>query len=184
MVLEYKKLSQSFELVKVERESCATNAELVGSRNIQAALSKLVTENEELRSKSKEMLNENQRLAGLISSWTRSSVSLQKLHGATKTSGDRTGFSYNSDEGSTSQTSSTPRLERTNFRTMNFVKSSTKQPEEAHSGEVKIAAETTIWKGRFCGLGYTAPEKPRESWLNKRIVQMRGKPKYGGIKKG
>ncbi|KZV47707.1 two-component sensor histidine kinase bacteria [Dorcoceras hygrometricum] len=56
MVLEYKKLSQSFEKAKVERESCAMNAELVSSSNMKAALSKLETENEELRSRSEEML--------------------------------------------------------------------------------------------------------------------------------
>ncbi|KZV37714.1 hypothetical protein F511_37828 [Dorcoceras hygrometricum] len=59
---------------------------------MQAAISKLVTENEELRSKSEEILSENQRLAGIISSWTRSSVSLQRLHGATKQSGDKIGL--------------------------------------------------------------------------------------------
>ncbi|KZV30924.1 hypothetical protein F511_11754 [Dorcoceras hygrometricum] len=38
MVLEYKKLSKSLEEVKAERDSCATNDELVGSNNMQAAL--------------------------------------------------------------------------------------------------------------------------------------------------
>ncbi|KZV29671.1 hypothetical protein F511_08382 [Dorcoceras hygrometricum] len=38
MVLEYKKLSQSFEEVKAERESCATNTELVSSRDMKDAL--------------------------------------------------------------------------------------------------------------------------------------------------
>ncbi|KZV43735.1 hypothetical protein F511_44093 [Dorcoceras hygrometricum] len=46
MVLEYKKLSKSFEEVRAEKESYATNDELAGSSNMQAALSKLVTENE------------------------------------------------------------------------------------------------------------------------------------------
>ncbi|KZV44642.1 hypothetical protein F511_34123 [Dorcoceras hygrometricum] len=59
-VLEYKKLSQSFEEFKAERESCATNTELVSSRDMQAALSKLETENENLRSRFEEMLYENQ----------------------------------------------------------------------------------------------------------------------------
>ncbi|KZV39458.1 hypothetical protein F511_42276 [Dorcoceras hygrometricum] len=87
-------LSQSFEEVKAERESCAINAELVSSSNMQAALSKHVIENEKLRSRSEEMLNENQRLAGIISSWTRSSASLQKLYGATKPSGDKIRLCY------------------------------------------------------------------------------------------
>ncbi|KZV54727.1 hypothetical protein F511_42124 [Dorcoceras hygrometricum] len=123
MVLEYRKLSHSFEEVKAEKESCATSAELVGSSNMQAALSKLVTENEELRNKSEEILSENQRLAGIISSYIRSSLSLQQLDGATMPSGDKTGLG-NSDESSTVETSSTPILERTKFNTLNFVKSS------------------------------------------------------------
>ncbi|KZV36573.1 hypothetical protein F511_43394 [Dorcoceras hygrometricum] len=215
---------------------------------MQAALSKLETDNEKLRSRSEEILNENKRLASIISSSTSSSASLDKLHGVIvgsflggvhelchnsrrlshsqtpipergyrnffnvsvrkitmivcdcdsltnlynsflktiqkfmKPSGDKTGLGNNSDESSTSETSNTPRLETTKFKTMNFVKSSAGQPEEAQSGDLKIAAEPTIWKGRFCGLGYTVPEKSRESWLNKRIEQMRGNPKSGGKK--
>ncbi|KZV41456.1 hypothetical protein F511_36013 [Dorcoceras hygrometricum] len=56
MVFEYKKLSQSFEEVKAEKESCAMNTEQTSSSNMQAALSKLETENAELRSRSEEML--------------------------------------------------------------------------------------------------------------------------------
>ncbi|KZV24727.1 hypothetical protein F511_09201 [Dorcoceras hygrometricum] len=37
---------------------------------MQAALSKLETENAELRSRTEEILYENQRLAGIVSSWT------------------------------------------------------------------------------------------------------------------
>ncbi|KZV22665.1 spindle pole body component 110-like [Dorcoceras hygrometricum] len=130
MVLDNKKLSQSLEEVKCERESCATSVELVSSINMQAALSKLETENEKLRSRSKEILCENQRLAG--------------INVATKPSGDRTGLGHNSDEGSTAETSSTSRLERTKFKTMNFVKSSSEHPEEAHSDELRKTAEPTI----------------------------------------
>ncbi|KZV25173.1 two-component sensor histidine kinase bacteria [Dorcoceras hygrometricum] len=95
MFLEYKKLSQSFEEVKAEKESCANKAEPVSSSDMQAALSKLVTENDELRSRSQESLYENQQLAGIISSWTRSSASMEKLHGAMNSSGDKTGLSCN-----------------------------------------------------------------------------------------
>ncbi|KZV49934.1 spindle pole body component 110-like [Dorcoceras hygrometricum] len=144
---------------------------------MQAALSKLEFENEELRSRSEEMLNENKRLTGIISSWTRSSALLDKLHGVMKSSNDKTGLGYNSDESSRAETSCTPQLERTNFQTMKFVKSSAGQPVEAQSGEINIEAEPPIWKGRFFGLGYIAPEKSRESWLRKRVQQMRGKPK-------
>ncbi|KZV30919.1 hypothetical protein F511_11749 [Dorcoceras hygrometricum] len=122
--------------------------------------------------------------ASQISSWTRSSVSLEKLHGATKPSGDRTRLGYNSAEGSTTETSSTTMLERTKFKTMNFVKSSAGKPKEARSGDDMIVAKPPIWQGRFCGLGYFAPAKSREICQNKRIIQMRGKPKSGGINQG
>ncbi|KZV53558.1 hypothetical protein F511_27107 [Dorcoceras hygrometricum] len=106
MVQEYKKLSKSFEEVKAEIESYATKAELVSSSNMQAALSKLATENDELRSMSQEMLNANQWLAG-----------------------------YDDNDSNTAETSSTPQLARTKFRTINFVKSSTGQPVEEQCGE-------------------------------------------------
>ncbi|KZV40662.1 hypothetical protein F511_32624 [Dorcoceras hygrometricum] len=96
---EYKKISQSFKEFNAEEESCATSSGLAVSSAMQAALSKLETKNAELRSRSVEMLYENQRLADMISSWTKSSVSLQKLQGAIKPYGDKTGLGYNSNEG-------------------------------------------------------------------------------------
>ncbi|KZV32565.1 hypothetical protein F511_36773 [Dorcoceras hygrometricum] len=143
MVLEYKKISQSFKEFKAEEESCATSAGLAGSSAMQAALSKLENENPELRSRSEEMLYENQR-----------------------------------NEGSTAETSSNPRLGGTKFKTMNFVKPSQKRFAETKSGEAMIADKLLIRQGRFCGLGYNAPEKPRESWLNKKVELIRGKPKF------
>ncbi|KZV17942.1 hypothetical protein F511_10956 [Dorcoceras hygrometricum] len=110
MVQEYKNLSQLFEEIKAEKESCANKAELESSSDMKAALSKLATENDELRSRSEEMLYENQRLAGIISSWTRSYASLHKLHGAVKSSGDKIGLGYNGNESSTAEPSCTTKL--------------------------------------------------------------------------
>ncbi|KZV25995.1 phragmoplast orienting kinesin 2 [Dorcoceras hygrometricum] len=123
MVLEYKKLSQSFKEFKAEEESCATSVELAGSTAMQAALSKLENENDELKNRTEEILCENWRLADIISSWTKYSASLQKLQGATKQSGDKTGLGYYRNESSTSETSNNQRLGGTKFKTMNFVKS-------------------------------------------------------------
>ncbi|KZV43764.1 spindle pole body component 110-like [Dorcoceras hygrometricum] len=178
MAQEYWKFSQSFEEVKAERESCATKAELVSSSDMKAALSKLATENEELKSRSREMLYVNQRLAGIISSWTRSSASLDKLHGAMKPTGEKSCLGYDGNDSSTVDTSCTPQLERTKFKTMNFVKSSTGQPVEAQYREIIIADEPLIWKGRFWGLGIRLL-KCHESWL-KKLEKMKGKPKSGG----
>ncbi|KZV53163.1 hypothetical protein F511_23520 [Dorcoceras hygrometricum] len=63
---------------------------------MQASLSKLAAENEELRSRSQEMIYENQCLADIIRSWTRSSACLGNLHGAMKPSGDKSGLGYGS----------------------------------------------------------------------------------------
>ncbi|KZV35452.1 hypothetical protein F511_30829 [Dorcoceras hygrometricum] len=141
MVHEYKKLSQSFEEVKAEKESRATKVEFVSSDDLQNALSKLMTKNEELRSRSQEMMNENQRLAEIISSWTKSSASLQKLQGAMKPSGDKSGFAYESDESKGAETCTHPKLDRPKPQTKNFVKSSMGQPEEAKFDESQIAAK-------------------------------------------
>ncbi|KZV48017.1 hypothetical protein F511_21137 [Dorcoceras hygrometricum] len=101
----------SLEEVKAENESCAKKAELVSSSEMKAALSKLDTENGERRSRSKKMLNENLRLAEIISSWTKSPASLDKLHGAMKPSGDRSGLGYGNNDRNTPETSSTPHLD-------------------------------------------------------------------------
>ncbi|KZV54208.1 hypothetical protein F511_13841 [Dorcoceras hygrometricum] len=144
MVQEYKKLSQSFEEVKAEKESCANKAELVSSSEMQAALSKLATENDELKSRSQEMLNENQRLAEIISSWIKSSASLDKLQGAMKPSGDRFSLGYCSNDGNKAETSCTPQLDRTKFQTMKFVRYSAGQPVESQYDEKKVIAGTIV----------------------------------------
>ncbi|KZV29099.1 spindle pole body component 110-like [Dorcoceras hygrometricum] len=83
---------------------------------MQDALNKLATENEELKSRSQEMLYENQRLAGIIISSTRSSASPDKLHGAMKPSGDKIGLGYGSNDSSKAETRCTPQLDRTKFK--------------------------------------------------------------------
>ncbi|KZV37647.1 hypothetical protein F511_03953 [Dorcoceras hygrometricum] len=181
MVVKYRKLSQSFEEVKAEKESRATKAEPVSSDDLQTPLSKLKTENEDLRSRFQEMMNEHQRFAQ-ISSWTKLSASLQKLQGAMKSSGDKSGLGYGSYESNIVETCTHPKLDKSKLQTMNFVKSCMEQPEESKSDESQIAAIPQIWQRRYCGVGYIAPEKPRESCLRKRIEQIRGNPKSGGRK--
>ncbi|KZV40037.1 hypothetical protein F511_12432 [Dorcoceras hygrometricum] len=125
---------------------------------MQAALSKLATENDELRSRSQEMLSENQLLAEIISSWTRSSASLDKLHGAMKPSDDRSGLGYGSNDSSKAETSCIPQLDRTKFQTMNFVRSSTGQPEETQSDEPTV---TRLCCAVECFAGESSQGRPR-----------------------
>ncbi|KZV36312.1 putative disease resistance protein [Dorcoceras hygrometricum] len=67
---------------------------LMANDTDETALSKLKTENDDLRSRSQEMMDENKMLAEIISSWTKSSPSLQKLQGVMKPSGDKIGLGY------------------------------------------------------------------------------------------
>ncbi|KZV43747.1 acylamino-acid-releasing enzyme-like [Dorcoceras hygrometricum] len=122
-------------------------------------------------------MNENQCLAEIISPWTKSSASLQKLHGAMKLSGNKIGLGYESDESNIAETSTHPKLDRPKLQTMNFVKFSLGQSDESQT-----AAKPQNCQGRYCGVGYTALEKPRETWLTNQIEQIRGNPKSGGRK--
>ncbi|KZV52736.1 hypothetical protein F511_43711 [Dorcoceras hygrometricum] len=86
MVHEYRKLSQTFEEIKAEN-GCLTNisvesstAQLEDTDSLQTELSKLKIENDIMRTKSFELSSENERLSQVMISWTKSSVSLGKLH--------------------------------------------------------------------------------------------------------
>ncbi|KZV52015.1 hypothetical protein F511_10235 [Dorcoceras hygrometricum] len=137
MVHEYKKISQSFEEVKAEKESHVTKAELVSSTEMQAALIFYFT--------------------------------AKKLEGAMKPYRDKSGLGYGSDDSSMAKPSTHPQLDSTKLHTMRFLKSSTGQPEEAKFEESPIAAKPPIWQGRYCGLGYIDPEKPKEIWIKKHV---------------
>ncbi|KZV52292.1 hypothetical protein F511_35028 [Dorcoceras hygrometricum] len=131
MVYEYKKLSQTFEDVKAENECLKDKSEdasclqLDESDSLKTELSKLKTENESLRSTSNELTSENNRLNLLLSSWTKSSISLGKLHEVQKPFNDRTGLGFSSGESSSSNTSTQSYLTDDKLKTMSFIKDST-----------------------------------------------------------
>ncbi|KZV38178.1 putative pre-mRNA-splicing factor ATP-dependent RNA helicase-like [Dorcoceras hygrometricum] len=149
MVLEYKKLSQSFTEFKAEEESCATSAELVGSGSMHAALSKLKNENADLKNRSEELLCENHRLIEIINSWMKSSVSFKKLQGVTKQFGDKIGLGYSSYESSTSETGSNPRQGETKFKTINFLKFRREQIAEENSVRADLGTTTKLHVKKF-----------------------------------
>ncbi|KZV32121.1 hypothetical protein F511_31879 [Dorcoceras hygrometricum] len=97
MVHEYRNLSQTFEEVKAEnvdlKNSSAepSTVELGKTDSLQIELSKLKTENESLRIRSSELKSEIEKLKLTMSSWTKSSVSLDKLFEIQKPANDRTG---------------------------------------------------------------------------------------------
>ncbi|KZV57205.1 hypothetical protein F511_40840 [Dorcoceras hygrometricum] len=101
MVHEYRKLSQTFEEVKAENVDLKNSSveprsvQLGKTDNLQIELSKLNTENESLRIRSSELESEIEKLILIMSSWTQSSVSLDKLCEIQKPADDRTGLGFN-----------------------------------------------------------------------------------------
>ncbi|KZV32019.1 hypothetical protein F511_16593 [Dorcoceras hygrometricum] len=130
MVLEYKKLSQTFEEVKAEKMDFKNSsvepstAQLGETDNLRIELSKLKSENESLRSKSCELTSENERLNLVMSSWTQYSLSLSKLHEIQKPLNDKSGLGLNVEESRSGETSTQSDMVNDKFKKMNFVKAS------------------------------------------------------------
>ncbi|KZV30768.1 hypothetical protein F511_37611 [Dorcoceras hygrometricum] len=128
MVQEYRKLSQTFEEFKAENVDLKNSSveprsvQLGKTDSLQIELSKLNTENESLRIRSSELESEIEKLKLIMSSWTRSSVSVDKLCEIQKPANDRTGLVFNSSESSTRETITQSYLAYDKFKKMSFVK--------------------------------------------------------------
>ncbi|KZV22897.1 hypothetical protein F511_28520 [Dorcoceras hygrometricum] len=128
IVLEYRKLSQTFKEVKAENKGLKNSsvepstAQLGETDNLQTELIKLKSENESLRLKSCELTSENERLNLVMSSWTQSSISVSKLHETQKPLNDKSGLGFSVGESSSEGTSTQSDLAYDKFKNMNFVK--------------------------------------------------------------
>ncbi|KZV30232.1 hypothetical protein F511_41267 [Dorcoceras hygrometricum] len=150
MVDEYRKLSQTFEEVKAENKSLKNSSgepsvsQLGESDSLKTEISKLETENESLRMKSEKLTFENDQLNYLVSSWTKSSVSLNKLTDSQKSINDKSGLGFN------------------------FIESCGKQ---ALSQIWKISGKMN--HGSKNGFEYVTPENNKPSWLRNRFVKVK-----------
>ncbi|KZV21396.1 hypothetical protein F511_18562 [Dorcoceras hygrometricum] len=110
MVKEYRKLSYTFEEVKAENADLKNSSvepstvELGEADSLKIELNKLKAENELLRSKSREFESEIAKLNSIMSSWTQSSISLDKLCEIQKPVNDRTSLGFNTCESSSGET--------------------------------------------------------------------------------
>ncbi|KZV46567.1 hypothetical protein F511_39311 [Dorcoceras hygrometricum] len=106
MVHEYRKISQTFEEIKDENNGLknssveSSNAQLEDTYSLNTELSKLMIENDLLRNRSCELNSENERLNEVMSSWTKSLVSLSKLHETQKPLNDKSGLGFSVGESS------------------------------------------------------------------------------------
>ncbi|KZV06910.1 spindle pole body component 110-like [Dorcoceras hygrometricum] len=130
MVHEYHKLSQTFEEVKAKYVDLKNSSveprsvQLGKTDSLQIELSKLKDENDSLRLRSCELKAENKRLNEVMSSWTQSSVSLDKLCEIQKPANDRTVLGFNAGESSAGETSTQSHMVYDKFKKMSFVKAS------------------------------------------------------------
>ncbi|KZV37654.1 hypothetical protein F511_38865 [Dorcoceras hygrometricum] len=180
MVHEYKKLSQTFEEIKAEN-NCLKNssaeprtAQLGESDSLQTELSKLKIENDSLRAKSCELSSENERLNHVMSSLTKSSVSLSKLHETQKPLNDKSSLGFSFGESSSEETCTQSDLAGDRFKNMNFVKASV----------IHDVCELVKYDDQFTGqlnhkgkngIGYTKLENYKPSWLTNRLEKDKAK---------
>ncbi|KZV44001.1 hypothetical protein F511_13231 [Dorcoceras hygrometricum] len=180
MVYEYRKLSQTFEEIKAEKKGLknssveSRNAQLEETDSLKTELSKLMIENDLLRNRSCERKSENERLNEVMSSCTKSSVSLNKLHEIQKPLNDKSGLGFNVGESSFEGTSTQLDLAYDKFKKMNFVKASvihnayeSVKYDEQTSGQLNQ-------KGK-AGIAYIRPENSKPSWLKNRLEKDKAK---------
>ncbi|KZV48587.1 hypothetical protein F511_22257 [Dorcoceras hygrometricum] len=180
MVHEYRKLSQTFEEIKAENKGLknssveSSNAQLEDTDSLKTELSKLMIENDLLRNRSCELKSENERLNEVMSSWTKSFVSLSKLHETQKTLNDKSGLGFSVGESNSEGTSTQSDLAHDKFKKMNFVKASviynayeSVKYDDQNSGKLNQKCKARI--------GYIRSENSKPSWIKNRLEKDKAK---------
>ncbi|KZV46637.1 hypothetical protein F511_38752 [Dorcoceras hygrometricum] len=151
-----------------------STAQLGESDSLQTELSKLNIENDLLRTKSCELSSENEILSQVMSSWTKSYVSLGKLHETQKSLNDKSGLGFCFGESSSEETSTQSDLADDKFKKMNFFKASAiNDAYESVKYDDQISRQLNH-KGKT-GIGYINPENSKPSWLTNRLEKDKAK---------
>ncbi|KZV21336.1 hypothetical protein F511_13109 [Dorcoceras hygrometricum] len=109
-----------------------------------------------LRNESSQLKAENERLNEVMSSWTKSSVSLNKLQESQKPVNDKSGLGFNVSESNSGETSTQSQLVYEKFNKMRFFKASViHDPCESIRYDDQIS-ELLNKKGK-AGIGYDRP---------------------------
>ncbi|KZV28035.1 filament-like plant protein 7 [Dorcoceras hygrometricum] len=180
MVQEYRKLSQKLEEVKAENVDLKNSSveprsvQLGETDSLQVELSKLKAENDSLRLRSSELKAENERLNEVMSSWTKSSVSLSKLHEAQKPLNDKSGLGFNVGESSAEKTSTQSHLVCDKFKKTSFVKASVIY-DSCESVRYDDQNSSKLNQKGKAGIGYLRLENSKTSWLENRLDKDKAK---------
>ncbi|KZV26472.1 hypothetical protein F511_35951 [Dorcoceras hygrometricum] len=173
MIKEYRKLSHSFDEIKSENkilknsliESSTDTLEDIDS--LKTELSKLLMENEFLRNNSSELKAENERLSEVMSSWTKSSVSLSRLHESQKPVNDKSGLGFNDSANSCGETSAQSQPVYDKFKKMSFVKANVIH-NCCESMTYNDQNSSQLNQKGKAGIGYVRPEN-KLSWLKNKL---------------
>ncbi|KZV34310.1 acyl-CoA-binding domain-containing protein 4 [Dorcoceras hygrometricum] len=180
IVKEYRKLSHSFEEVKAENSDLKNSpaepstVELGEADSLKIELSKLTTENELLRAKSCELEAEIEDLNSILSSWTKSSVYMNKLQEIQKPVYDRTGLSFNSSESSSEETSTQSKPVYDKFNKMSLVKANVIY-DCCESMTYDDQTSQKLNHNGKAGTGYQKPENSKPSWLKNKLDKDKAK---------
>ncbi|KZV19994.1 hypothetical protein F511_26305 [Dorcoceras hygrometricum] len=180
MVHEFPKLSQTFEEIIAENECLKNNsvesstAQLEDTDSLQTDFSKLKIENDLLRTKSCELSYENERLSQVMSSRTKSSIYLDKLHETQKPLNDKSGLGFSFGESISEGTSTNLDLAVDKFMKMNFVKASLIH-DVCESIKYDDQISRQLNHKSKSGIGYTKPENSKPNWLTNRLEKDKAK---------
>ncbi|KZV18167.1 hypothetical protein F511_35712 [Dorcoceras hygrometricum] len=109
-----------------------------------------------------------------MSSWTKSSVSLNKLQESQNPVNDKYGLGFNVSESSSGETSTQSQLVYDKFNKMSFVKDSViHDPCESIRYDDQIS-ELLNKKGK-AGIGYDRPESSKSGWLKNKLDKEKAK---------
>ncbi|KZV14021.1 hypothetical protein F511_44602 [Dorcoceras hygrometricum] len=180
MVKEYRKLSHSFEEIKAENENLKNSSiesstdTLEDIDSLKIELSKLMMENELLRNESSELKAEIEKSNLTMSSWAKSSASLDKLFGIQKLASDRTGLGFNSSDSSEGETNTQSQLVYDKFNKMSFVKANViHDPYESMTYNDQTPQKLN--HKVKAGIGFQKPENSKPSWLKNKLDKDKAK---------
>ncbi|KZV43727.1 putative anion transporter, partial [Dorcoceras hygrometricum] len=165
MVIEYRKLSLSFEEVKAENVSLknssteSSSVELEDVDSLNTELSRLTAENEMFKDETSELQAKIETLNQVVSAWNRSSRSLHKLHESQKLASARTSLGFNRSNSSDGEISTQSQPMYDKFNKMGFVKADVIYDccESIRYDDQKSSQSSHEEKGKD-GIGYQRPE--------------------------
>ncbi|KZV58432.1 hypothetical protein F511_13432 [Dorcoceras hygrometricum] len=180
MVKEYRKLSHSFEEIKDENENLkyssieSSTDTLEDIESFKIELSKLMMENDLLRNESSELKAEIEKSNLTMSSWAKSSASLDKLFGIQKPASHRIGLGFNSSDSSEGEKITQSQLVYDKFNKMSFVKANViHDPYE--SMKYNDQTPQKLNHKVKAGIGFQKSEKSKPSWLKNKLDKYKSK---------